>query len=245
MLSDMTARDAAERILGKGVVASKEISESNSNNASALQITKMNESRQSGVTASTARRQRQEEEAAKHAARAEKGKRPKAGGYNNVKNLIDQAWRDSDRFKPILMMIDSSVNVAELVQGFFMEKAQQLHLNNNFRSELLSKGGEEETKSNIERAAQAGDWYLLENVHLVPDWLPELMNSIAVLEKNEQAVGRHFRLWLSSAPMENCPTTLLERSIKVALQPPTTIKQRIERMVLDVEDGKLFNKSKC
>lgn len=76
---------------------------------------KMNESKQSAMSSSTTRARKEEEKAAKVAAIAEKGRRPKQGGYNNVKNLIEQAYRDSDKFKPVYMMIDSSVNVADLV----------------------------------------------------------------------------------------------------------------------------------
>jgi hypothetical protein len=151
---------------------------------------KMSETKQSQNTNSTGRRNKKEEAAAEAAALAEKGRRPKQGGYNNVKNLIEQAWRDSDRFKPVYMMIDSSVNVEELIREFYMEKSGQLHLTNNLRSETVSLSAEEDTRGSIEKAAQAGDWMMLENIHLVPQWLPVLLDCLDNLEKNENTVNR-------------------------------------------------------
>jgi dynein heavy chain len=36
----------------------------------------------------------------------------------------------------------------------------------------MGKGVEEEVEDRLMRAAQNGDWLILENLHLVPDWLP-------------------------------------------------------------------------
>ncbi len=42
-----------------------------------------------------------------------------------------------------------------------------------------------------------------------------------------------FRIWVTCAPVSGFPSKILERSIKVALQPQKTIKSKMERMLLD------------
>jgi len=91
------------------------------------------------------------------------------------------------------------------------------------------------------KAAQNGDWIILENLHLVEDWLPtfeEKMNKWKGPELNAR-----FRMWITCVPVPSFPATILEKSIKVALQPPRTIKAKIERMLLEQEKEAFFRKS--
>lgn len=83
------------------------------------------------------------------------------------------------------------------------------------------------------KAAQNGDWIILENLHLVEDWLPtfeEKMNKWKGPELNAR-----FRMWITCVPVDSFPATILEKSIKVALQPPRTIKTKMERMLFEQE----------
>lgn len=40
-------------------------------------------------------------------------------------------------------------------------------------------------------------------------------------------------MWITSVPVPGFPTSILERSIKVALQQPKSIKQKIEKMLME------------
>lgn len=91
------------------------------------------------------------------------------------------------------------------------------------------------------KAAQNGDWIILENLHLVEDWLPtfeEKMNKWKGPELNAR-----FRMWITCVPVDSFPATILEKSIKVALQPPRTIKTKMERMLFEQEKEAFFRKS--
>ena len=60
---------------------------------------------------------------------------------------------------------------------------------------------------------------------------------------DKQNVSQKFRLWLTAIPSPNFPTDLLEKCIKVAIQPPSMIKQRVERALLEQEKEQFFKKS--
>lgn len=91
------------------------------------------------------------------------------------------------------------------------------------------------------KAAQNGDWIILENLHLVEDWLPVFEEKISKWKGAE--LNPRFRVWITCVPVQNFPANILERSIKVALQPPGTIKAKVERMLLEQEKDFFFRKS--
>lgn len=48
-------------------------------------------------------------------------------------------------------------------------------------------------------------------------------------------LNARFRMWITCVPVDSFPATILEKSIKVALQPPRTIKTKMERMLFEQE----------
>jgi dynein heavy chain len=62
----------------------------------------------------------------------------------------------------------------------------------------------------LEAAIVRGQWILLQNCHLLPDFLK-------ILEKElEQAIEPHpdFRLWITTDPTPVFPVGILQRSLK-------------------------------
>ena len=95
----------------------------------------------------------------------------------------------------------------------------------------MGKGLNKTIEENIAKAAQSGDWILIENIQLADSWIDELELIIAKLDKEIQS--NKFRMFLSSVQMDDCPHMILKQSVKVALQQPTGIKLRIERFIDD------------
>jgi hypothetical protein len=52
-----------------------------------------------------------------------------------------------------------------------------------------------------------------------------------------------FRVWITCIPVENFPVSILERSIKVALQSARNIKSKVQRMLIEQEKETYFRKS--
>ena len=129
---------------------------------------------------------------------------------------------------PILFLVTQAVNVLEVVTEFHIKKASSLG-GARLLNFSLGEGMEESVVARLEQAAQGGDWVVLENLHLVPHWLPSLE---ALLESwTGPEIHSRFRLWASAVPGSVMPTGLLEKSVKVALLPPKSIKQKMEKML--------------
>jgi dynein heavy chain len=83
----------------------------------------------------------------------------------------------------------------------------------------------------IERVSQKGDWLLLENLHLASDRIPELQEIMGKLHTKD--INNRFRLWFSTVAVKGFNVRLLQSTIKVALQPPYSIKLKMDRMFME------------
>lgn len=76
----------------------------------------------------------------------------------------------------------------------------------------------------ITKAGKSGDWVLLKNVHLAPQWLIELEKTIYKMTLNPD-----FRLFLTMENNPKVPSTLLRTSQVLVFEPPSGIKASLER----------------
>lgn len=56
--------------------------------------------------------------------RAEKEKRERRGGVTNIKNLVREAYQDSDCRSPIFFFVTHSVNIFSIVEEFYSRNNQ-------------------------------------------------------------------------------------------------------------------------
>jgi dynein heavy chain len=89
-----------------------------------------------------------------------------------------------------------------------------------------------------------GHWVMLQNIHLMPSFLKDLEDKLAVYS----VAGSHanFRLFLTSDPSKEIPIGLIERSIKLTNEPPAGMKANLLRAFgffqpaeFDFQDNKL------
>ena len=85
-----------------------------------------------------------------------------------------------------------------------------------------------------------GQWVLLMNCHLLPQWLPTLEKLIERLgdgspgsgsggsgsagSKKGNGVHADFRLWLTTEPTDRFPVGILQQSYKLVVEPPNGLK---------------------
>ena len=72
----------------------------------------------------------------------------------------------------------------------------------------MGKGLDKKVEDTVTKAVAAGDWVLLENLHLAENWLLELEQIIAKIDK--ETANNKFRLFLSSVFFNNCPHMILK-----------------------------------
>jgi dynein heavy chain len=106
------------------------------------------------------------------------------------------------------------VNILEIVTEFYQKKLAQGH-QAKLQYFSLGKGLEEMVEEKMAKAAQNGDWIILENLHLVEDWLPVFEEKTSKWKGAE--LNERFRMWITCVPVEHFPANILEKSIKVAL----------------------------
>jgi dynein heavy chain len=91
----------------------------------------------------------------------------------------------------------------------------------------LGQGQDVVANAKLDMAHKEGHWVMLQNVHLMPDFLLDLEKKLAAfaLEGSDPS----FRLFLTSDPCEYIPIGLLERSIKLTNEPPAGLKANLLR----------------
>ena len=169
-------------------------------------------------------------------------KTAKAGGLTATHDLLQEAYADSECRTPILLLMRNKSDAVELVTRF--------HLKNNPKGAKferlvrcpLGQGLETDAEHQLLRAAASGDWIVLENLHLVDHWLPELSSLILKL-KHGAELNPRFRLWIACNHNTKFPVEMVQKSIKVALEPSKTIKSQMKAMLAAAEKESLFRKA--
>jgi len=80
----------------------------------------------------------------------------------------------------------------------------------------------------IEQGMQNGSWVMLENLHLMVEWMKDLTKVLEDLATND-LVNSNFRLFLTTDPTDTIPIGIMERSILIIIEPPTGIKPNMKK----------------
>ena len=97
-----------------------------------------------------------------------------------------------------------------------------------FEAISMGRGQSERAKRILSEGAEKGNWIFLANCHLCVSLLPELEAIIDQLFKQE--VDANFRLIISAMPHPQFSISLLQRSLKIAQEPPKGIKANLLRL---------------
>ena len=101
----------------------------------------------------------------------------KKDGIADFNRRLNEAYYDSDAYTPILFLITHSVDIVAIVEDFRNRLAPPISA--KVQVYTLGKGLEKQSESNLIKAAYNEDWVILENPHLVEDWLTTLDDLIA------------------------------------------------------------------
>ncbi|XP_045484350.1 dynein axonemal heavy chain 8 [Pieris rapae] len=102
-------------------------------------------------------------------------------------------------------------------------------LENLCSSISMGQGQEVHARKLIDKGLKEGLWVLLQNCHLGLEYMVEIMEQFAELEKEPEKVHEMFRLWITTEPHDKFPITLLQMAIKYTCEPPSGIKAGLMR----------------
>lgn len=136
---------------------------------------------------------------------------------------IQEIYDESTPETPIIFVMAPGVDPTEQLKRF----ADEVQI--KVVSISLGKGQGERAKSMMMKSSLDGNWCFLSNCHLSVNLLPELEN----IMDDMFAAGNFqpsFRIFMSASPVVGFPISLLQRSIKMATEPPRGIKPNFLRM---------------
>ena len=101
----------------------------------------------------------------------------------------------------------------------------------NFKNISMGQGQEAPAEAIVQRFAKDGGWIMLQNCHLMENWVPSLER---LLEVVQEYAHKQFRCYISAeAPsmdwMKNMPESLLQSCVKVANEAPADVKSNLMR----------------
>lgn len=139
-------------------------------------------------------------------------------------------YEESNNTTPIFFILSPGVDPLKDVEALGKKLGYTTDLG-NFHNISLGQGQEVVAENALEVAAEKGHWVILQNIHLVSRWLPNLEKK---LEQYWENAHRKYRVFLSAEPAsrpENhiIPQGILESSIKLTNEPPSGMLANIHK----------------
>ena len=109
--------------------------------------------------------------------------------------------------------------------------ARGLEKNVSYHNISMGQGQDVVAMNCLEMGHKQGHWTILNNVHLMPQWLVELEKKLDAF--NIEGSHERMRVFLSSDPAKDIPIGILSRCIKLTNEPPTGLKANLKRAYVD------------
>ncbi|XP_063241593.1 dynein beta chain, ciliary-like [Bacillus rossius redtenbacheri] len=141
-----------------------------------------------------------------------------------------KSYEEMSPATPVFFILSPGVDPLKDVEalgkklGFTMDQ-------HNFHNVSLGQGQEVVAEQAMETAATEGHWVILQNIHLVKRWLPELEKK---MEHCSEIGHDNYRLFISAESSPDpafhiIPQGILESSIKITNEPPTGMQANLHK----------------
>lgn len=110
----------------------------------------------------------------------------------------------------------------------------------NLRLVSMGEGMDVVATDFLEIGHKEGHWVMLNNIHLMIDWLKELEKLLDFFKLD--MTHTNFRVFLSAEPAAGIPVGILERSIKITNEPPMGMKPNLGKAMNLLGQAKVDSK---
>jgi len=132
---------------------------------------------------------------------------------------------------PTLFVLFPGVDATQPVENVG-RKYKKLAIDDTFYNISMGQGQEKKALEALKKAATAGNWIMVQNVHLMTEWMREFERALEIAVDDN--CHKDFRCFISSEPpplpdMEIIPESILQNSIKVSNEAPQDLKTNMRR----------------
>eukprot|EP01039_Chlorochromonas_danica_P005727 gene5727-6311_t len=163
---------------------------------------------------------------------------------------MEEIYRDLDNKTPCIFVLSTGADPT----GMLLRFAKKCGYGDRLHIVSLGQGQGPYAKHLIENGIKTGDWVILQNCMLAKSWMPELDKIIFDLQERvkreeQQGASHHssaqqqgdghgtqampvhkdFRLYLTSAPADYFPVSVLQNGVKMTNEPPKGIRNNLLR----------------
>jgi len=146
---------------------------------------------------------------------------------------LELSYLESTPITPFFFVLFPGVDPTPDIESLG-RKLGYTEANGRFINISMGQGQETIALNALNKAAKEGSWIMLQNIHLMQDWLKSLERALEIVEEFSHD---EFRVFLSSEPpsalqgrlWEVVPEPILQRCIKVADEAPSDLKSNLRR----------------
>ena len=119
---------------------------------------------------------------------------------------------------PRLLILSGGVDPTSDIENLALQR--EIHL-----IQIALEGNNDSAYATFKESIRNGNWLLLKNCHLAPNWLDKLESHLS----NDE-LHADFRLWLTAESIETFSKAILRRSMKLSVEAPPGLRRSLERV---------------
>jgi len=153
--------------------------------------------------------------------------------------IIEDSFEfDCDTNKPMMFVNAPGVNPNLMVRTMHTNMKKE---GVEFDTQAMGENMEALAMSKIESGKTTGNWVMLENLHLMADWMKDLNKVLDDLGSSD-FVNPNFRLFITTDATDIIPIGIMERSILIIVEPPSGIRANMKKAWIMFNNDKFNDK---
>ncbi|CAK72703.1 unnamed protein product (macronuclear) [Paramecium tetraurelia] len=159
---------------------------------------------------------------------------------SNYLSTIEELFNDTDHKTPLIFILSQGVDPLANLMRFVNQKKIS---SEKLRILSLGQGQAIIAEKAIESGVKSGEWIILQNCHLCKTFMATLEKKLEWFEDPElqSQFNSGFRLILTSMSCNYFPVSVLQNSIKYAIESPKGVKQNMYKSYVDLTADQIEN----